>query len=516
MDPMRMLRHTAAGLTLLLTPLAGWAQAPAQTPADSSQPDAGLQAAPALPPDAAQPAKAAPGSAPLPGQAMPPSPPPDVLPDSDTVVRLTDVEGSVRLTDGAGKLFTQVLPNMAVLPGSTLETANDGRAELEFADGSVARVTPNSALTLAAQISPDRTRLILKPTRGLTYYEFAPGAGSFLVEVGQLTAYAAADSAGQVLLRVNLDTKPYQAAVLRGVVHFEDASGNATYDLPANETARIDPGAATDYDIAQEVQPDSWDAWNNDRDSARAQIASAAPAGSAGGESAGPGWNDLNYYGSWYDVPGEGAEWVGENFDPYGSGAWGLYDQTGYEWISSYPWGWLPYHCGLWNYNPGFGWLWRPGGACGWGTRMGWYPYSGIGSGPSGYRLPTRPVLPIGIKHHVPAQPLIAINRGAGVQFRQVGEARPVTRTLVVSGMPVQPLPVEARPSYQAVVSGYRSTVAPSGFVTSGRGLAFVAPRVQVTPRAYVPAPAPRMSAPPAMMSAPHGSAPSGGGGHGH
>ncbi|MGH9448196.1 MAG: DUF6600 domain-containing protein, partial [Terriglobia bacterium] len=32
-----------------------------------------------------------------------------------------------------------------------------------------------------------------------------------------------------------------------------------------------------------------------------------------------------------------------------------------YTWISSEPWGWLPFHYGFWNYSPSFGYFWMPG-----------------------------------------------------------------------------------------------------------------------------------------------------------
>jgi hypothetical protein len=44
-------------------------------------------------------------------------------------------------------------------------------------------------------------------------------------------------------------------------------------------------------------------------------------------------------------------------------GMWSYQPGFGYGWVSSYPWGWTPYHYGNWVYVPGFGWVWQPGGA---------------------------------------------------------------------------------------------------------------------------------------------------------
>ncbi len=462
---------------------------------------------------------------------MPPAPPEDKPIDAQTAVRLSYVEGSVHIYDAGGKLFDQALQNMTILPGMAVETGNDGRAELEFADGSLVRVTPNSAILLGAlfhgKVSQDV--FTLKPTRGLTYFELSSVSTTLAIEVGPLTAQPVRTP---LLMRVNLDAQPYEAALLSGSAQFTDDSGYAAYVLHANETAKIDPAAATNYDIVQDVAPDSWDAWNTDRDSARAQIAGATH---PEGESGGPGWNDLNYYGSWYDVPGQGVAWapdgVGQDFDPYGSGAWGYSTSAGYGWVSSYPWGWLPYHCGVWNFYPGNGWMWLPS-SCGWGAGRHWRPYTPVRNAPPRYRLPFRPSPPGQNRRPVSGSlALIAVNQGPAVRFRGLGEPRPVTRALVVSGVRVQPLPLEPRPSYSSVgvVNGFRSTPESPGFSQPGQfsygaGSRMLTPGSSAPPRITqaprVSSSPPHVSAPPTVAAppAPHvaAPAPSAPSGHGH
>ena len=62
------------------------------------------------------------------------------------VARVSFVQGSVQLTSGQGADFQQAVMNMPALDGSRLQTGADGQAEIEFGDGSVARLTPNSTL----------------------------------------------------------------------------------------------------------------------------------------------------------------------------------------------------------------------------------------------------------------------------------------------------------------------------------------------------------------------------------
>src|SRR5882724_7767150 len=69
-------------------------------------------------------------------------------PDTTALVRLSYVQGQVKILQGDTTQFDQVQANMPLLAGYTLSTAEDGQAEVEFTDGSVARLTPNSQLRL--------------------------------------------------------------------------------------------------------------------------------------------------------------------------------------------------------------------------------------------------------------------------------------------------------------------------------------------------------------------------------
>jgi len=81
-----------------------------------------------------------------------------------------------------------------------------------------------------------------------------------------------------------------------------------------------------------------------------------------------PYFNDYYPYGSWC---------------PYYYGQWREVDGQLF-WVAEEPWGWAPYHLGLWIWNKKRGWLWIPGSAFApawvdWGFYMGycgWRPWS--------------------------------------------------------------------------------------------------------------------------------------------
>ena len=77
------------------------------------------------------------------------APGPEAVTQNVRVVRLSDVEGTVQIVRNNQTEFSHAVMNMPLTEGTQIETGPDGRAEIEFEDGSVTRITPNSSLTLA-------------------------------------------------------------------------------------------------------------------------------------------------------------------------------------------------------------------------------------------------------------------------------------------------------------------------------------------------------------------------------
>src|SRR5580704_14693640 len=116
------------------------------------------------------------------------------------VARVSFVQGSVQLLAGQGNDFQQAVMNMPVVDGSRLQTGGDGQAEVEFGDGSVARLTPNSSLQFD-HLGQDQVQL--QQLSGLSYYEFNVGDGHppFTLQLANLSLQPTANS----IVRVGLD-----------------------------------------------------------------------------------------------------------------------------------------------------------------------------------------------------------------------------------------------------------------------------------------------------------------------
>jgi hypothetical protein len=372
-------------------------------------------------------------------------------------VRLSYIDGQVKLSQGGQVVADQAVANTPLFEGAQLTTADSGKAEIQFEDGSVARLSPNSTLTLAVLRGAGSSAVAkLQVNSGLGYFEIQGGgqAGQVSVQFGD----ALVTTSGFTVFRVDMDNAPGQLAVFSGNAHLEGASGSASgslaADLHGGESITLNASDPSQYQLAESIEPDSWDAWNSDRDQAlttEAANQTEAPAGVGASEN--PAWNDLDANGNWYNVPGQGYVWspydaANADFDPYGNGSWMNSPGYGYIWASGYPWGYMPFQCGAWNFYNNFGWGWAPGmGGCSpwWG--LGFYGGPNIGYAPPGYRNIARPLEPRHPLHGRPLEPIVV--RGGRQPLNPGLPTRDRTRAVTIAGRSVSPMPTMPSRSYQ-------------------------------------------------------------------
>lgn len=456
----------------------------------------------------------------------------------DAVVRLSYVLGKVQILQGQTVQFEQAEANMPIAAGNRLETGADGQAEIEFQDGSVARLTPNSSLQIRRLAGSSNGPTELEQLSGLVYFELNVSEGQrYTVRFAGGTARPTDNS----IFRIDLDHTP-ELATIEGAVH---VSGGGAFeeDVAARHSLHLNADDPSGYTLSAGVRSDSWDRWNAERDEQIAHLAeNQTEAREQSGDANAPGWNDLDYYGDWYPVEGYGNVWMpgytNGTFDPYGNGYWANYPGWGFTWISAYPWGWLPYHCGAWNYFDQMGWGWIPG-ECG----LGWSPAGAIWNAPPGFHAPPRPVL----NGHIGPARLIPVNRGSGAAQGGQNFRPEHTRPIRLDGQTIAPLPVVRNPRLLQHGAGTGRLASRDGHVGVPVGITHpipgsayrpgapmpdrpsiplsptrpailpthptytprpVAPPSMTVPRPMTPAPAPAPVAPRPMPSAPHISAP--------
>jgi hypothetical protein len=313
------------------------------------------------------------------------------------IVRLSEVQGTVQIDRATGDGFDKAFINLPVIEGSRLKTGKDGRAEVEFEDGSALRLAPDSEVDFTRlALGDDGQKLsTAQLVSGTVYVNLHPKkSGNKAGDQFQLNfARESVTVDGAAHFRVELDgTSKATLAVFKGKVSATSPSGefevaekhSATIDI-----AKDDPAGKDTFVIAKNYEAEPTDAWDRQQTDYHDRYASAG--GSSGISSPyGYGMSDLNYYGSFMNVAGYGNVWqpyfIDAAWSPFQDGAWAFYPGAGYMWVSGYPWGWMPYNYGNWAFVPGFGWVWQPGY---WNP---WYGIPQVVNPPVRTKVPTPPV----------------------------------------------------------------------------------------------------------------------------
>jgi hypothetical protein len=378
--------------------------------------------------------------------------------------RLSSTDGSVQIVQ-SGQIVADPAPlNAPLFETAQLVTAQDGKAEVQFQDGSVVRLSPNSALTLLSLTGQAGAEVSFDG--GLAYFEVPDGGNRQMrIRFGDSVLTASAGS----IIRIRLDTPPGEVAVFSGFAHLERGSALAL-DLQSGQTVKLDPSNQGRYGLDTKIDPDSWDAWNQDRDQALNAMAANqtnAAADIAGDNANTPAWSDLDANGSWYDVPGQGRIWSptvasSGNWDPYGCGHWMWTPHWGYVWVSCESWGFMPYMCGAWSYYDSFGWGWSPSMGMGchggmWGA--GYFGGIHIANAPGWYRPVDRP----GPKRPIGRIPTPILVDRRGTSSGTGGSLPPRNGLANIGGQPVRPIARSGfQPGNQRLQQGFGNRTSPT------------------------------------------------------
>ena len=298
------------------------------------------------------------------------------------IVRLSDVQGTVQIDKNSGLGFENAFVNLPITQGTQLRTRENGRAEVEFEDGSTLRVTPNTTIQFSRLGLSDAGKRVsvLELVEGRAYVNWLGKSGDeFTLNFSQ------------------------EKVVLSQAAHFRVASSSSAAEVAnfkndlevmgPSGTVKVDKKKMVTFDVndndkatlAKNFEEDPYDQWDKQSVEYHDQYSknNSTPYGY--------GSSDLGYYGGYSNVAGYGTLWqpyfAGAGWNPFMDGAWAWYPGFGFMWASAYPWGWMPYYYGNWMFVPGFGWGWQPGGLNTW---RGGIHY--VGAGVAGFHPPVAPV----------------------------------------------------------------------------------------------------------------------------
>lgn len=267
------------------------------------------------------------------------------------IARLSYVDGNVSFQHSSDTDWSAASINLPMEPGDRIYTGQEGRAEIEFDDGSVFHLAENTDME------------ILSLREGLIQMRMMLGLATLTVssnvdfEIN--TPAAAFNVLSKGVFRFDVVESGDTDAIVRAG-KLEAATNEFSRRIEAGEMLHISPGAQNPL-LSRYDARDKWDEWTDRRNADRIAYESRKymPATVYMGAS------ELDQYGHWVYVDTYGAAWVPFSVDaywsPYSVGRWCYRPFYGWTWVSYEPWGWLPYHYGRWYYSGRFGWCWLPG-----------------------------------------------------------------------------------------------------------------------------------------------------------
>ncbi len=406
------------------------------------------------------------------------------------VVRLSYVQGTVAVKRPGATEWAKALVNTPIQEGFELSTSANSYAEVQFENGSTARLGELSKLEFSQlALAADGSKLNHLTLRdGYATFHFMPERGDdYSVNI----AGTALAPRGKSEFRTDLEADHLRVEVFNGSVDV----ATATKSVRLGKDKILDVNVQTNEALNTHggIEKDGWDKWVEARD---AQSTLAYRDQAYGPKRPFYGWDDLDAYGEWGFFPGYGYGWSPYSalgWSPYSMGMWNWYPSFGWTWISGEPWGWVPFHYGSWAFDPSFGWFWMPGSLGMWSPAMvSWYQGPGwIGWAPAGVGAVSAcncmTAVPTGV-----IQNGGTIGRGDVIRVKP-GEVKAVaapsflpSQSAMLSGTPLGPhpvMPVIAAAGGQVATAGtVRTSMSGPNAGTAGAARGTFATRFQPRP----------------------------------
>src|SRR5258707_7955724 len=161
----------------------------------------------------------------------------DVVDSHARIVRISYVEGEVRLNNGHG--YENVTMNVPITEGNWLMTRSDGWAEVQLEDGSMIRLAPDTQISFSqlGRFSSGGTVTTVDLDQGEAEFKIGQhGDNQFQVTVRNKTIVL--NRAGRFRV-TNTNSEPLQIAVWNGEVGVRDPDSGGEVAVMKNETFQL-------------------------------------------------------------------------------------------------------------------------------------------------------------------------------------------------------------------------------------------------------------------------------------
>ena len=269
------------------------------------------------------------------------------------VARLNYIQGSISFQPGGETDWVQANPNRPLTTGDNLWADKDSRGELHIGSTSI-RIASETGITF---LNLDDRTVQIQLAQGSMNVNVRRLDGGDAFEIDTPNLAFTLQRPGEY--RVDVDPNGNSTAVTVRTGEGEATGGGSNYHMDSGDSATFTGTDSLTYDGGPAGALDEFDSWCRSRDDREERSQSAQYVSRDV-----IGYDDLDEYGDWRDVPDYGYVWfprrVAVGWAPYRFGHWAWIAPWGWTWVEDEPWGFAPFHYGRWAEVEG-GWCWVPG-----------------------------------------------------------------------------------------------------------------------------------------------------------
>jgi len=291
----------------------------------------------------------------------------------------SDGKDPVVLREGATAAEPAAL-NLPLGPGDTLMTTDARRLEIQFDNGTTVRLDFATELkieTVMAQSLSARTKvtnLVLRKGRVYVMYKQYDSKEMFQIVGPNAAVKLAHNAVATIAAPAGGGTEIAVDFGRADVLYGPDPDKLIEKSVYKNETMTIDKSHAAGFGTLG--APSEFAAWNLDINKNfdelhkgktmipkpvqrlnNAVFYFAQQYGDLYGE-----WIYDDYFGYVWRPFMNNQTYPNGSWSPYFVGRWSEYNGQMF-WVAAEPWGWVPYHLGVWHWDTKRGWYWIPGSA---------------------------------------------------------------------------------------------------------------------------------------------------------
>ncbi len=297
-------------------------------------------------------------------------------------VSLVDIKNDGKdplvLREGAAAPELAVL-NFPLGPGDTIQTSDVRRCEIQFDNATIVRLDVNTELkieTILAQSLSSKNKvsnLVLGKGRIYVMYKEYASSEMFQVLTSRVAVKLRHDSVAEIGAKDDGSTDIQVEFGKATVLYGPDPAKPARMTVAKNEQLTV--LADQTFAFGEFTSATDFDLWNKGINKnfkelhkgvtplpkpiqrlPKAVFYFAQTYGNQFGE-----WLYDDYYGYvWRPFYNDYYPWG--SWQPYFYGRWSSYNGQMF-WVPDEPWGWVPYHLGVWQWEEKRGWFWLPGSA---------------------------------------------------------------------------------------------------------------------------------------------------------